>query len=129
MPQVVQNIVLAAPDTHLVMQRPLAAGWERVLTCEDLTMPRRFGGPPSALALTALALSGCTVQGAPSYTLFGAYFPAWMFCAALGILAAIVARVVFVATGLAYVLPLQLFVCASIGLCAALYAGLTLFGP
>ena len=72
-------------------------------------------------------LSGCTVRGAPSYTLFGAYFPAWMFCAALGILVAILARVVFVATGLADVLPLQLFVCVSIGLGAALYAGLTLF--
>ena len=91
-------------------------------------MPSRFDGPPTALALTAIAVSGCTVQGAPSYTLFGAYFPAWMFCAALGILVAILARAVFVATGLAYLLPFQLFVCASIGLCAALYAGMTWFG-
>lgn len=112
--------------------RILIAGDEsdlgRVLRCEELTMAGRFGGPPCALALTALALSGCEVRGAPSFTLFGAYFPAWMFCAALGILAAIVARAVFVATGLAYVLPFQLFVCASIGLCAALYADLALFG-
>ena len=91
-------------------------------------MARRFRGPFSALALTALALSGCTAQGAPSYTLFGAYFPAWMFCAALGILAAILARAFFVATGLAHVVPLQLGVCASIGLCAALAAGLAWFG-
>ena len=84
--------------------------------------------PPSALVLTALAFGDFTVHGAPSFTLFGAYFPAWMFCAALGILVAIVARAVFVATGLAYVLPFQLFVCASIGLSAALYAGLTWFG-
>jgi len=90
-------------------------------------MPRRFGWPPPALTLTAFALNGCSVQGAPSYTLFGAYFPAWMFCAALGILVAILARAVFVATGLADVLPLQLFVCVSIGLGAALYAGLNLF--
>jgi YtcA family len=88
-------------------------------------MAGQFGGSPSALAL-ALGLS--TVQGAPSFALFGAYFPAWMFCAALGILAAILARAVFVATGLAHVLPFQLFVCASIGLCAALYAELTWFG-
>ncbi|HXZ16731.1 MAG TPA: YtcA family lipoprotein [Roseiarcus sp.] len=91
-------------------------------------MAERFGGPPSALALIALALGGCEVRGAPSFTLFGAYFPAWMFCAALGIIAAILARAVFVATGLAHVLPLQLFVCASIGLCAALYADLAFFG-
>jgi YtcA family len=91
-------------------------------------MAATFGGPPSALALQALALSGLRVQGAPSFTLFGAYFPAWMFCAAVGLLVAIFARAVFVATGLAYVLPFQLFVCASIGLSAALYAGMTWFG-
>ncbi len=74
-----------------------------------------------------LGLSGCAVRGAPSFVLFGAFFPAWMFCAALGILAGIVARAVFVATGLAHVLPLQLFVCASIGVCAGLLAGLFWF--
>jgi YtcA family len=79
--------------------------------CEELTMAGTIGGPPSALALTALAFSGYAVQGAPSFALFGAYFPAWMFCAALGILAAILARAVFVATGLAHVLPFQLCVC------------------
>lgn len=74
-----------------------------------------------------LGLSGCAVRGAPSFVLFGAFFPAWMFCAALGILAGIGARAVFVATGLAHVLPLQLFVCASIGVCAGLLAGLFWF--
>jgi YtcA family len=100
----------------------------RVLYSEDLTMTGTFGEPPSALALTAFALSGYMVQGAPSFALFGAYFPAWMFCAALGILVAILARAVFVATGLAHVLPFQLFVCASIGLCAAVYAGMMWLG-
>jgi len=79
------------------------------------------------LAMILLGLSGCAVRGAPSFVLFGAFFPAWMFCAALGILAAIGARAVFVATGLAHVLPLQLFVCASIGVCAGLLAGLFWF--
>jgi len=78
--------------------------------------------------MISLGLNGCAVQGAPSFVLFGAFFPAWMFCAVLGILAAIVARVVFVASGLARVLPLQLFVCGSIGVCAGLLAGLVGFG-
>ena len=90
-------------------------------------MPGNFRGPAATLALAAFTLNACAVQGAPAYTLFGAYFPAWMFCATLGILAAIVARALFVATGFASVLPLQLFVCASIGLCVALYAELTWF--
>ena len=90
---------------------------------------RRSVAPLGALAATALALSGCAVQGAPSFTLFGAYFPAWMFCAAIGLVAAIAARAFFEAVGLAYVLPFQLFVCASIGVCAALAAGLLWFEP
>jgi hypothetical protein len=54
--------------------------------------------------------------------LFGAYFPAWMVCALLGILGAIAARAFFVGSGLARILPFQLFVCASIGVCLALLA-------
>jgi YtcA family len=92
-------------------------------------MALRLGMPGAALLATALGLSGCAVQGAPSYTLFGAYFPAWMFCAAIGLVAAIVARAIFEATGLAFILPLQLFVCVSIGVCAGLAAGFLWFEP
>jgi len=88
-----------------------------------------LGEPRTALLATALALSGCAVQGAPSYTLFGAYFPAWMFCAAIGLLGAIIARAFFEAAGLAYILPFQLFLCASIGVCAGLAAGFLWFQP
>jgi len=50
----------------------------------------------------------------------GAYFPAWLACALLGVGAALVARVAMVATGLARILPLQLLVSVSIGfLCGA----------
>jgi hypothetical protein len=79
---------------------------------------------PSTPALT-LMLSGC---GAPSYTLFGAFFPGWMFCGAIGILAAIGARAVFVSTGLSTILPFQLFVCASIGVIFGTLAWLLWFG-
>lgn len=90
-------------------------------------MAARSAAPRAALLVMALALSGCAVQGAPSYTLFGAYFPAWMFCAAIGLVAAIVARAFFEASGLAYILPYQLFVCASIGVAAGLAASLFWF--
>jgi hypothetical protein len=72
------------------------------------------------LPLISLALGGCTQRGAPSFALFGAYFPAWMLCAVLAIFASIGARAIFVATGLSNVLPFQLFVCLSIGVCFAL---------
>ena len=81
------------------------------------------------ISLMSIPVSACTEHGAPSFVLVGAYFPAWMFCALLEIAAAIVARGAFVVSGLASVLPFQLFVCTSIGVCAALLAWLLWFGP
>jgi hypothetical protein len=83
--------------------------------------------PLSSIAILAL-LGGCAAQGAPSFILFGAYFPAWMFCAVIGIVVALVSRVGMVATGLSDTMPFQLFVCASIGLIVAVSAWLLWFG-
>ena len=74
-----------------------------------------------------LVLDGCA-SGAPSLPLFGAYFPAWLLCFLLGMLAAVGARIAFIAAGLANVLPYQLFVCASIGVICGLIAWLFWFG-
>jgi hypothetical protein len=78
--------------------------------------------------LLSLILGGCSRIGAPDFVLFGAFFPDWMFCAILGIMVAVVARVVFVATGLSDILPYQLFVCLSVGLIFAFLAWLFWFG-
>lgn len=79
--------------------------------------------------MATLSLSGCSlVRGAPSFPLFGAYFPGWMFCALLGVFAAIGARALLVATGWAEILPYQLFVCASLGLMFGLLVWLLWFG-
>jgi YtcA family len=76
----------------------------------------------------SITLGGCAVRGAPSFTLFGAFFPAWMFCAIIGIVGAVGARVTFVATGVADFLPFQLFVCVSVGVIVAAFAWLLWFG-
>jgi hypothetical protein len=67
----------------------------------------------SPLVLTPLA--GCAGRGAPSYALFGAYFPFWLLSAVTGIVGALVAHRVFVATGWARGVPYQLSVCTAIG--------------
>ena len=72
-----------------------------------------------ALSVLALAWLPGTCRGAPSIEVAGAYFPAWLACALAAVVGAILARVAMVATGLAQVLPLQLFVCISIGLLVA----------
>jgi YtcA family len=89
--------------------------------------PARFAALVSN-STALLAADGSTVSGAPSYTLFGAFFPAWMICAVIGIFGAIGARAAMVSSGLAKVLPYQLFVCASIGLIVALLVWLIWFG-
>ena len=49
--------------------------------------------------ITLPAFAGCASHGAPSFVLFGAFFPAWMLCAFIGIFGAIAARGIFVAAG------------------------------
>ncbi len=65
------------------------------------------------LVAAAWPCAGCA--GAPSLGVAGAYFPAWLACALIGVVAALAARVAMVATGVAQVLPLQLLVSAAVG--------------
>jgi hypothetical protein len=107
-------------------RQAIAAG--RV-TLDGQTMKGRHFFTAAALTpLLASALGGCGVRGAPSFVIAGSYFPGWMFCALIGIVSAIAVRAGFVASGLASVLPLQLFVCGAIGLCCGLLAWLLWFG-
>jgi hypothetical protein len=69
----------------------------------------------AAGSLAPFGLGSCAFRGAPSFVAFGAYFPGWLLCAIVGIVAASLARGIFVATGLAERLPYQFFVCLSIG--------------
>jgi YtcA family len=82
----------------------------------------------SVLALPLLALGGCSEAGAPSFDIFGAFFPAWLFCAVLGIFVALGARMIFAARNLTDVLPFQLSLCTSLGAIFALLVWLICFG-
>lgn len=77
----------------------------------------RSGGRAAA-GLAATSLGGCVPAGAPSIPFFGAYFPSWLLCAFLGILGAILVRVVFVRLGIDDVLPARLpvYVCVAAGI-------------
>ena len=86
--------------------------------------------PVSACVLTLplLSLSGCSEVGAPSFEIFGAFFPAWLLCALLGVFVALGARLFFAARNLVDFLPFQLSVCTSLGAISALLTWLTFFG-
>jgi hypothetical protein len=87
--------------------------------------PRPINGH---ILVLPLPLCGCSEAGAPSLDIFGAFFPAWLLCAVLGIFVAITARVFFTDRTLTAVLPYQLFVCTSIGTIFALLVWLICFG-
>ncbi|ANB77636.1 hypothetical protein AYM40_32270 [Paraburkholderia phytofirmans OLGA172] len=73
---------------------------------------------PAVVALS-LSLQGCTLRGAPSYEIFGAYFPLWLLSAVVGFVGALIAHRIFVSTGWAQIVPFQLAVCVAIGLTVA----------
>jgi hypothetical protein len=77
----------------------------------------------------ALALLPGPCRCAPSIEVAGAYFPAWLGVGLLAVVCAILARLVMVASGLAEELPLQLFVCVSIGLFLGALAWIAWIGP
>jgi hypothetical protein len=80
------------------------------------------------LALPLLSLGGCSEASAPSFDIFGAFFPAWLLCAVLGIFIALGTRILFSARNLTDVLPFQLSVCTSLGAIFALVLWLICFG-
>jgi hypothetical protein len=84
--------------------------------CDPIALrPRCF----TSIAAVTLSLQGCTLHGAPSYEIFGAYFPLWLLSAVVGLVGALIAHRLFVSTGWARVVPLQLSVCVAIGLMVA----------
>ncbi|WP_248289985.1 YtcA family lipoprotein [Advenella sp. EE-W14] len=77
------------------------------------------------LWLVAAMLSGCS--NAPSVYAFGSYFPSWLLCAFIGIIGAVLVRVVFVYLQLDDVLPLRLLVYLCVALIIAIVTSLSFF--
>ncbi|WP_240554514.1 YtcA family lipoprotein [Acetobacter cibinongensis] len=76
-----------------------------------------------------LFLGGCATHHAPSFSLFGAYFPGWMLCGIIGVFVAVTLRLLFVVSGIDAFLSLRLFTYVSLGVIAALLVWLVWFGP
>lgn len=64
----------------------------------------------------------------PSYPLFGAYFPAWMFYALIALIATIMVRAVFIRVGVDDVLPLRLVAYTAIAVAIASALALIAYG-
>ena len=59
---------------------------------------------------------------------FGAYFPSWIACSLIGIVGAVVVRLVFIKIGLDDVMPVRVIVYLFLAIAIGLAASLILFG-
>jgi uncharacterized membrane protein YeaQ/YmgE (transglycosylase-associated protein family) len=82
------------------------------------------GGRRRTFAFTVAMMAASATQAAdpaaPSIVTFGSYFPAWMVCAIVGVVGAVIARFVLARLGVDEFLPLRLVVY----LCLAIVFGL-----
>ena len=74
----------------------------------------------------ALPVAGCNY--APTMDLFGSYFPAWMLCAAIGIVAAIILRQILAVAGINDFVVAPLLTYAGLAVSATLLTWLLWFG-
>ena len=74
----------------------------------------------------ASAVSGCSYS--PTLDLLGSYFPGWMLCAVLGIVAAVIIRQVLAATGINDYVVAPLLTYTGLAVSATLLAWLLWFG-
>ena len=73
-----------------------------------------------------LAVSGCSYS--PTQNLFGSYFPAWMLCAAIGIVAAVIIRQILAVSGINDYIIAPLLTYAGLAVSVTLLAWLLWFG-
>ena len=83
---------------------------------------------PRAFWLTAIALPVAACSSAPTMDLLGSYFPAWMLCAAVGIVAAVIIRQILAVTGINDYVVAPLLTYAGLAVTATLLAWLLWFG-
>lgn len=83
----------------------------------------------SALIICALTMAGCgTTPASPSLPLFGAFFPFWLLAMGVGVIGAIVLRVVFIRLGIDEILSWRLLVYGSVAAMIAFTLALTVYG-
>jgi hypothetical protein len=83
---------------------------------------------PLGLRRVAIALPVAACNYAPTMDLLGSYFPAWMLCAAVGIVAAVIIRQILALAGVNDYVVAPLLTYAGLAVSATLLAWLLWFG-
>jgi hypothetical protein len=88
---------------------------------------RRYGAV-GGLRRVAIALPVAACNYSPTMDLFGSYFPAWMLCAAAGIVATVIIRQILAVAGVNDYVVAPLLTYAGLAVSATLLAWLIWFG-
>src|SRR5262249_44075872 len=88
----------------------------------------RCRGGLRALTRVAIALPVAACNYAPTMDLFGSFFPAWMLCAVLGVVAAVIIRQILAVAGINDYVVAPLLTYAGLAVSAPLLAWLLWFG-
>src|SRR5690348_8163053 len=83
---------------------------------------------PLGLRRVAIALPVAACSYAPTMDLLGSYFPAWMLCAVIGIVASVIIRQILAVAGINDYVIAPLLTYAGLALSATLLSWLILFG-
>src|SRR3984893_6852804 len=83
---------------------------------------------PRALWRVAIALPVAACSYSPTMDLLGSYFPAWMLCAVIGIVASVIIRQILAVAGINDYVVAPLLTYAALAVSATLLAWLLWFG-
>ena len=83
---------------------------------------------PRAFWRIAIALPVAACDSAPTLNLLGSYFPAWMLCAVIGIVTAVIIRQILAVAGINDYVVAPLLTYAGLAVSATLLAWLLWFG-
>jgi hypothetical protein len=100
----------------------LAAGSDTSIRCN------RHRRGPLGLWLVAIALPVAACSYSPTMELLGSYFPAWMLCAVIGIVAAVIIRQILAVAGINDYVVAPLLTYAGLAVSATLLVWLLWFG-
>jgi hypothetical protein len=106
----------------------LSNGSSRAAGSDNTIRHDRHRRDPLGLRRVAIALPVAACNSAPTMDLFGSYFPAWMLCAAVGIVAAIIIRQILAVAGINDYVVAPLLTYAGLAVSATLLAWLLWFG-
>lgn len=123
------GLVITHPPAQDFPGGPRGAGNGDVTRRPTRVLSRRMSrvAARGVVVLLTLECAAC-VRGAPSLVLFGAYFPLWLFCMVIGVVASMAASLVLARAGVLGRLPYPTIVCAALGVTAGLLVGVLCFG-